>query len=64
MDDDDDIPAQTDDQETLDDPEDEQVEDEISESDLVVKMTKMMNSMKTRTNSKTKKILKLNFSFN
>ena len=26
MDDDDDIPAQTDDQETLDDPEDEQVE--------------------------------------
>lgn len=36
MDDDDDIPAQTDDQETLDDPEDEQVEDEISESDLVI----------------------------
>ena len=27
---------QTDDQETLDDPEDEQVEDEISESDLVI----------------------------
>lgn len=36
MDDDDDIPAQTDGQETLDDPEDEQVEDEISESDLVI----------------------------
>ena len=36
MDDDDDIPAQTDDQETLDYPEDEQVEDEISESDLVI----------------------------
>ncbi|MDT0706543.1 DNA-directed RNA polymerase subunit delta [Staphylococcus haemolyticus] len=36
MGDDDDIPAQTDDQETLDDPEDEQVEDEISESDLVI----------------------------
>ena len=36
LDDDDDIPAQTDDQETLDDPEDEQVEDEISESDLVI----------------------------
>ncbi|MCJ1655889.1 DNA-directed RNA polymerase subunit delta [Staphylococcus sp. NRL 16/872] len=36
MDQDDDIPAQTDDQETLDDPEDEQVEDEINESDLVI----------------------------
>ncbi|PTF16686.1 DNA-directed RNA polymerase subunit delta [Staphylococcus devriesei] len=36
MDDDTDIPAQTDDQETLDDSEDEQVEDEIAESDLVI----------------------------
>ncbi|MCI2948846.1 DNA-directed RNA polymerase subunit delta [Staphylococcus caledonicus] len=36
MDDDTDIPAQTDDQETLDDSEDDQVEDEIAESDLVI----------------------------
>lgn len=42
MDDDEDIPAQTDDQETLNDPEDEEVEeveeveDEINESDIVI----------------------------
>ncbi len=36
MDDDDDIPAQTDDQEELNDPEDEQVEEEIDHSDIVI----------------------------
>lgn len=34
--DDDDIPAQTDDQEELNDPEDEQVEEEINHSDIVI----------------------------
>ncbi|ARJ13495.1 DNA-directed RNA polymerase subunit delta [Staphylococcus lugdunensis] len=36
MDDDDDIPAQTDDQETLDDDDNEPVEDEMNETDIVL----------------------------
>ena len=36
IDDDDDIPAETDDQETLNDPEDEEVEEEINDSDIVI----------------------------
>ncbi|EHJ07239.1 DNA-directed RNA polymerase subunit delta [Staphylococcus simiae] len=36
LDDDDDIPAETDDQETLNDPEDEPVEEEINHADIVI----------------------------